>query len=99
VTEPALRVDEVDGVFVVRGEIDAHTYAIIDQALEGGGPVTRVDLGDVTFIDSSGLRVLVRHHQDRQRNGGRLDIVGPSRAVQRLFEISGLNGQLNVVVP
>jgi anti-anti-sigma factor len=98
VTDLPLRVDEVDGVFVVRGEIDAHTYTTLDRALEGGEPVTQVDLSEVTFIDSSGLRVLVRHHQDRQRNGGRLEIVSPSRPVQRLFEISGLTGQLNVVV-
>jgi anti-anti-sigma factor len=97
VTDVPLQIDDVDGVHVVRGEIDAHTCTMLDEVLDDGAAVTRVDLSDVTFMDSSGLRILVRHHQQRQRVAGRLEIVRPSRPVQRLFEISGLSGQLNVV--
>lgn len=91
-----MSIDHIDGVVVVSGEVDAHTCATLDEALGAATGLVRVDLSKVTFMDSSGLRVLVRRHQDLQQAGGRLEIVQPSRPVQRLFEISGLVGQLDV---
>ena len=55
-----------------------------------------LDLPGVTFIDSSGLRVLVEAHQLRIERGTRLVLRAPSAPVQRLLEISGLAGHLDV---
>ena len=55
-----------------------------------------VDLAGVSFIDSSGLRVLVQDHQTRTEAGESLRLRAPSAAVQRLLEISGLSGYLDV---
>lgn len=94
-----LTIDVIDDVFVVAGEIDAHTCGWLDEALgdDPKGDVCRVDLRAVTFMDSSGLRVLVRHHQRCTKADVRFEILQPSRPVQRLFEISGLTGQLRIV--
>ena len=52
-----------------------------------------VDLGAVTFIDSSGLGVLVgalkRINEDR--DGGSLEIRGLNGPVRKVFEITGLH--------
>jgi anti-sigma B factor antagonist len=92
-----LRIDSVDGDLTVAGEIDAHTCGDLDAALaEVGGGDVRVDLTGVTFIDSSGLRVFVEHHHRLADEGSSLRIVRPSRPVQRLFEIAGLDAQFNI---
>lgn len=92
-----LQLESRDGALVVAGEIDAHNCTALAVALtEARGGDLRVELSGVTFIDSSGLRVLVEHHHRLAAQGDELRIVRPSRPVQRLFEITGLDGQFHV---
>lgn len=86
---------DVDGVLVLEGEIDAHSSAALARHLHDKRAINVLDLSAVSFIDSSGLRVLVEAHQTRERDGG-LVLRSPSAAVQRLLEISGLAGHLDV---
>jgi anti-anti-sigma factor len=80
-----------DGVIVVHGDIDVAGGPLLDAAVregEDGGPVV-IDLGDVFFIDSSGLRSLLgasRRARDRSTTVT-LRHVGPE--VLRLLEITG----------
>jgi anti-anti-sigma factor len=80
-----------DGVIVVHGDIDVAGGPLLDAAIrerEGGGPVV-IDLGDVFFIDSSGLRSLLgasRRARDRSTTVT-LRHVGPE--VLRLLQITG----------
>lgn len=55
-----------------------------------------IDLAEVTFIDSSGLRTLVEAHQRADHAGRRLVMADPSVAVRRLFDISGLVPYLHI---
>jgi anti-anti-sigma factor len=50
-----------------------------------------LDLSGLTFIDSSGLGVLVRHARDSRRNGWTLQVGrdGLQRQVQRVIELIG----------
>jgi anti-sigma B factor antagonist len=82
---------------VVSGEIDAHTAPMLAEAIAAAERTTlELDLAQVAFVDSSGLRVLIDAHQQLEQAGGELHIVNPSPAVQRLLEISGIDGYLNV---
>ncbi len=93
-----LTVSNVDGVLVVSGELDAHTAPKLADALaahQGNNAV--VDMSDVDFVDSSGLRTLIDAHQAAEAMGGRFVIRQPSATVVRLFEISGVNDYLHVV--
>jgi anti-sigma B factor antagonist len=94
---PRLRIDVVDGALVVAGEIDAHSCTSLDAAIVeiDGGDVS-LELSGVTFIDSSGLRILVDHHFRLAETGDTLAIVRPSRPVRRLLEIAGLDSQFHV---
>jgi anti-sigma B factor antagonist len=88
---------DVDGALLLQGEIDSYTAPELADRLAAEPPVEVLDLAGVTFIDSSGLRTLVEAHQARAETGSRLMLRAPSAAVQRLLEISGLGGHLDVV--
>lgn len=79
---------------VARGEVDlvtAHRLeAAFDALIEADAKVIVLDASDVTFIDSSGLRVIVNSSDKLSANDGRLLIEGMSGAVQRVLEVTGL---------
>ena len=80
-----------DGTFdivTVQGEIDLVTAPLLSEAFVGLGSRIIVDLRAVSFMDSSGLAVLIQ--QKSQMEGGELRIVADGSAVLRLFELSGL---------
>ncbi|MET9440636.1 STAS domain-containing protein [Streptomyces sp. NPDC006610] len=87
---------QVDGVLVVtvRGEIDHDVTGRFSQALQGGRDAgTRIvaDLGDVTFMDSSGINVLVAVHQQTSGAGGWLRIAAARESVLRVLRLVGLD--------
>ena len=55
-----------------------------------------LDLGDVTFIDSTGLRALLRLHQEATRVGWRLRIAAIHPHVRRLLEMTGTHRLLGL---
>jgi len=90
--------DVIDGRHRVRieGELDAFTVPEVRAVLadaEGGDVV--LDLDGVTFIDSSGLAMVVEARQRLQAQQRQL-VIGPrSPIVQRLLELSGVAGHLD----
>jgi anti-anti-sigma factor len=87
-------------VVSVAGELDPHTAPrvkeAIDTALEEGTTRLVVDLSRVTFIDSSGLRVIIGGHQRSESAGGAFVLRNPSEATARLLEITGLDQHLAI---
>jgi anti-sigma B factor antagonist len=79
---------------VVAGEVDAHTSAELEQgfqrALASGATTVIVDVAKMSFIDSSGLRVLVQTRKRLVDAGGSLELRQPSDTVVRLLELTGL---------
>jgi anti-anti-sigma factor len=77
-------------VLVVEGELDIATSHLLDEALERAVSTDAlsivIDLGAVSFIDSTGLHVLIRHAQESRP---RIRLTKGSAQVQRLFELSG----------
>jgi anti-sigma B factor antagonist len=80
-------------VLVVEGEVDIATAPLLEQRLTEAeaddAPTVIVDLDAVTFMDSTGLQVLVGHAMSDQ-NGKRLRLTRGSAQVQRLFAVSGM---------
>ena len=80
-------------VISVGGEVDAASADTLRSAvfdvIEGGQSKVVVDMSDVSFIDSSGLRVLIAGFKAAEAAGGSLSVGAPSDAVQRLLEITG----------
>jgi anti-anti-sigma factor len=94
---------ERDGAHVVTlgGELDLRSADELEAALgrvPAGEPARIcVDLSELQFIDSTGLAILVKAHQDAAKAGGGLAIVCVPGAVRRTFETTGLMGLLSVV--
>lgn len=79
------------------GELDAHTAPVLSEAMaELPALETVVDLGGVSFVDSSGLRVLLEATNRARAQGGDLTLRSLAPAVQRLIEISGLGDHMRI---
>jgi anti-sigma B factor antagonist len=98
-TDPAapISITATDSGLRVVGEIDAHTAPLIADAIDAA-PHERliVDLADVEFVDSSGLRVLIDAHQRRAADDRSIVLANPSAVVRRLFEIAGVEAYLEI---
>ena len=55
-----------------------------------------IDLSAVTFLDSSGLSLIVALHKLQERHGGRVVLSAPQRPVRRVLEISGIDRVIDV---
>ncbi|MEU6769805.1 STAS domain-containing protein [Streptomyces sp. NPDC046759] len=86
-----------DGVTVVTvaGEIDHTSTGPLIQALDlgalGARPHAVVDMRHVTFMDSSGINVLLAARLDLASAGGWLRLAGAQDSVMRTLEIVGVN--------
>ena len=84
-------------VATLMGELDlpaADTaYDDIDRAARGAGALL-LDLSRLTFMDSSGLRLVVRLHTSAAEGAFGLSIVRGPENVQQVFEIVGLEAVL-----
>jgi len=88
----------VAGVHTIRpnGEIDIATAGPLREELlalvEAEHPDHLVvDLRDVTFMDSSGLAVLIRVHKQQLQHGGDVTVINPTPSVRRILRITGLD--------
>ena len=74
------------------GEIDAHTAPLLATAMADlpTGDVT-VDVADVSFMDSSGLKVLLATRKRVQLVGGQLALAAPGRSVRKVLTVTGLD--------
>jgi anti-sigma B factor antagonist len=81
----------------VHGEIDLDTIAQLDDALAGvSSPMEfDIDLADVSYMDSGGLRSVLRAKADIEQLGGRVRVIAASSIVERLFEIAGVTEMLS----
>lgn len=81
------------------GELDLASVAHAEQALAraAGGPSLELDLSSLSFIDSSGLRLLLRLHERAASDGCRLVVRRGPRAVQRILEVTTLERRFEFV--
>ena len=77
----------------ISGEIDIATSPAMGDALAAGrGPAhLEVDMSAVTFMDASGIGVLLAARQRAVDGGGSLTLRAPSWAVRRVTGILGLD--------
>jgi len=91
--------DTSDGttVLVVTGEIDISTAPRLREHLQQlDAPEVVIDLTAMTFIDSTGLGVLVGAVKRVRENGGNLILRRPSRSTRKVLDISGLASMVTI---
>jgi anti-anti-sigma factor len=92
-----------DGAVVViaAGEIDLASSPELRAALydpETRADTVMLDLREVTFMDSSGLGVIVGQHKRAREEGFRFAVaVTGATEVERILELSGLVAVLDIV--
>jgi anti-sigma B factor antagonist len=84
----------------VHGEVDLYTasglWDAIDAALADPPHELIIDLSDVTFLDSTGLSVLVRANKRLQPRSASLVVRGAGPQVSMALEITKLNKVVTV---
>ena len=82
-------------VLPLEGEIDLHVSPRIASSLQSliapKPPRVVVDLSKVSYIDSSGLAVLIEGMQNVTAYGGRFALAGLQESVRPIFEIARLD--------
>jgi anti-anti-sigma factor len=76
------------------GEVDLNTAQSMREAaldaMRHHGTNLRIDLSGVTFLDSTGLEVLLATRRRATLEGGQLHLVDPTQAVMRVLEVTGI---------
>ena len=79
----------------LNGELDHHSARLamktIEQYMEETLPVQCVlDMSGLTFMDSSGIALILKAHKLARANGGEVRVEHPSCQVLRVMETSGI---------
>ena len=81
-------------VVSLRGEIDVGNAEVLPAALlaatSGSDTSVMIDIGEVTFLDSSGLRAILICEATLRREDISLKVRNPTEQARRVFEITGL---------
>jgi anti-sigma B factor antagonist len=100
-----LRIDvrhEQDRVVVeLHGELDLLGAPLLQSEAESvevdATKMVVLDLQDLQFIDSAGLRVILAAHDRAQKRGQEFALTRGSQQVQRLLAIAGVDGHLRII--
>jgi anti-anti-sigma factor len=97
----AVEVQQRDAVAIVqpRGELDLVTVETLRAALDAITSTERLvlDLRGLSFIDSTGVQLLVALHQRAQRDGLQLTLMAPTAPVDSAIQLCGLAQELPFV--
>ena len=84
------------------GELDHHSakglLRRLDQEIEKALPTQlTLDLSGVTFMDSSGIAVILKTDRLLRQTGGALALCGVPRQVRRVLDVAGLTNIVPVL--
>ena len=85
----------------LRGELDLSTTPKVEHALarleSNGASVIIIDLRGLTFLDSSGLRLILEADGRARREDRRLLVVPGPREVQRVFRVTLTDARIEFI--
>ena len=86
-------------ILTVTGEVDVATAPQLDEqlAVAATAPKIVLDLTAVTFLDSSGLGVIIKGLKRVSELGGSLVLVVTNPSILKVFSITGLDKVLMIV--
>ncbi|WP_124726470.1 STAS domain-containing protein [Staphylospora marina] len=83
----------------VAGEVDVYTAPALREKLLPrctGDRKVVVDLSGTTYIDSTGLTVLIGAWKSQKGSGGKLVVTGLNDRLRRLFQITRLEDHIEI---
>ncbi len=85
---------------VPSGELDLATVPVLEGTLhelrDSGFDHVVLDMRELTFIDSSGIRVVLAEHRHADTSDRRFTLIGVPPVIHRALEVCGLLAHLNV---
>jgi anti-sigma B factor antagonist len=88
-------------VLGLHGELDLLGAPLLQEEIENvavdATGIVVLDLQDLQFIDSAGLRVILAAHERSQQHGQEFALTRGSEQVQRLFTIAGVSKHLRMI--
>jgi anti-sigma B factor antagonist len=86
--------------YMLAGEIDAYVADALERRLREiareHGEILDVDLADVEYCDSTGLRMFIKLSNEFAAHGGRLRLLRPSASVVRLVRLTDTGSILGI---
>jgi anti-sigma B factor antagonist len=83
------------------GNLDVATGPVVERQLrklvEAGFQRLIVDLGGLSFMDSTGLRLALKWDADARQDGFEIAFVPGPPAVQRVFELTGMSDRVTFI--
>jgi anti-sigma B factor antagonist len=101
--ELGIEADDGRVAFIPRGELDLATAPELEEkvlaAVREADRVVILDLRELTFMDSTGVRTIVAAHKAAGENGTDLRVIRPrsDNPVTRVIEISGIDDALGLI--
>ena len=77
---------------IPEGRIDTQTAPEFEQKLSeelGDATELQIDLGQVNYISSAGLRVLLAYTQEMDDRGGTIKAINVNDIVRKIFDLTG----------
>ncbi len=89
------KIEKENLVAILVGEIDHHVAEHIKNSVEKELTKTNAknlifDFSKVTFMDSSGIGMIIGRYKLTEKQGGKTSVIGLSDNVAKLFTLSGL---------
>jgi anti-sigma B factor antagonist len=87
-------------VFALEGDVDLHyapsLRAVLRPKIKARCPSLIVDLTRVSFIDSTGMSVIIEYFRDAGEFGGVLCLCGLNEELKNIFRIVGLDRSISM---
>ena len=85
----------------LKGRMDAmwsdHVANALAECVRGGQHIIAVDMAEVDYISSAGIRILVIYSRQLKNIQGRFTVINASVTVRKVLELAGLGGLLHAV--
>ena len=87
----------------LRGEIDHYAASSLRREIENkimakDIQTLHIDFSEVSFIDSSGVGMLIGRYKTMKEKGGKITAGGMSEQVERLYRLAGLHRIIPILV-
>ena len=85
--------------YSLKGRLDTNTApeleAVITKDLNNAKQIN-LELKDLDYISSAGLRVVLMTHKQMTNKGGSLNVLHPKEEVMDVFDMTGFSSFLNI---
>ena len=87
-------------IFSIKGSLDSNTCSELEtritEVLESGHRKLILNLEDLEYISSAGIRVMLKTTKDLKRMEGNIVLCALQDYVREVFDIAGFDGYLNI---